>query len=165
MSAAVIDSLSRSYPAIPFSVPEARADICRLAERAGASDETMESIRLAASEGLTNVVLHAYRDEPGQMSVTAAVVDGEMWLLISDDGCGLHAEANRPGLGLGLALIANVADHFTIGAPSVGGVELQMRFDLVPAGVRTSGHALSAQSRGSAASAMRPASSRFSTTT
>jgi hypothetical protein len=47
----------------------------------------------------------------------------------------------------------------------VGGVELQMRFDLVPAGVRTSGHALSAQSRGSAASAMRPASSRFSTTT
>jgi serine/threonine-protein kinase RsbW len=165
MSATLLDSLSRSYPAIPCSVPEARNEICQLAERAGASTEAVDSIRLGASEALTNVVLHAYRDDPGLISVTAAVVEEEMWLLISDDGCGLHAEANRPGLGLGFALIADVADHFTIGAPALGGVELQMRFDLVPAESRPRMDVLGAQSRGSPDSATRPASSRFSTTT
>ncbi len=158
MSTSSAEHLTNSYPAVAGSVPEARREICALATRCGATPETVDAIRLAASEALTNAILHAYREEPGMVHVTAAVVSGEMWLLIADEGCGLHAGADRPGLGLGLAMIAHVADDLTVGAPSTGGVELTMRFDLV----RRSGRAT--QPRGSDASARRPASARFSTT-
>jgi serine/threonine-protein kinase RsbW/stage II sporulation protein AB (anti-sigma F factor) len=153
------DTLTRSYPAVPESVPAVRRDVCNLAEGAGARDETIEAIRLAASEAVTNAVLHAYRDGQGAVEVTAAVVSGEMWLFISDQGRGLKVRSDRPGLGLGLALIANVCDEFTVGAPTSGGVELRMRFSLGSA--RGGG---TTQSRGFVSSATRPASARFSTT-
>lgn len=147
--------LIRSYPATPDSVPEARRDLTSLALTAGVAQERLDAIRLAVSEALTNAVLHAYPDAAGAVHVTAAVASGELWILISDDGCGLESRTRRPGLGLGLALIAQASDDFTVGPRSSGGVELRMRFDLAaPA---------AGQSRGSIASASRPASSRFST--
>jgi anti-sigma regulatory factor (Ser/Thr protein kinase) len=151
-------SFNRTYPAVAGSIPEARRDICELAELSGAPTQKLENIRLTASEALTNAVLHAYDEESGLVHVTAAVVDGELWLLIADDGCGLQAQANNPGLGLGLALIARCSDHFSIGPRAAGGVELRMRFSL--------GSALASgfYSLGSVASASRPLSSRFSTT-
>ncbi len=149
-------TLSRSYPAIPSSVPRGRRDLVDLAVAAGASRERMEAVQLAASEALTNVVLHAYPDGPGAVHVTAAVASTELWVLIADDGCGLEARTSRPGLGLGLALIAQVADDFTIGPRAARGVEIQMRFDLAVSA--------SAQDRGSILAARTPASPRFSTT-
>ncbi len=159
MTGPAADPLIRTYPATAESVPEVRRDVCTLAASAGASDETIEAIRLAASEAVTNAVLHAYRETEGAVEVTAAVVAGEMWLLVSDQGCGLQVESDGPGLGLGLALIADVCDDFTVGAPISGGVELRMRFSLKPA-PRGGG---SGQPRGSVCSATRPASARFST--
>jgi serine/threonine-protein kinase RsbW len=158
VTAPASDTLSRTYPAVAESVPRARQDVCALADRAGASAETIEAIRLATSEAVTNAVLHAYREELGTVHLTAAVVSDEMWLLVSDEGCGLRVQADRPGLGLGLALIAHVCDDFTVGVPSSGGVELRMRFSLA---ARRGG---SGQSLGLVCSATRPASSRFSTT-
>ena len=149
-------TLSRSYPAIPSSVPRARRDLTDLALAAGASRERLEAVQLAASEALTNAVLHAYPDRPGAVHVTAAVASTELWLLIADDGRGLETRTSRPGLGLGLALIAQTADDFTIGPRAMRGVELQMRFDLA--------NARFAQERGSIVSARSPASPRFSTT-
>ncbi len=157
MSAIAEQSFNESYPAVPESIPRARRAICELAAQSGASRQKLENIRLTASEALTNVVLHAYHDEPGSLHVTAVVVEGEMWLLVADDGCGLQADADSPGLGLGLALIARSSDHFSIGPRSAGGVELRMRFNLSP-------FAGTFHGRGSAASASIPLSSRFSTT-
>ncbi len=157
VSAPASDTLSRTYPAVAESVRQAREDVCALAAQACASAETIEAIRLAASEAVTNAVLHAYREELGAVHLTAAVVSDEMWLLVSDEGRGLQVQADRPGLGLGLALIAQVCDDFTVAAPCSGGVELRMRFSLAP----TRGG--SAHSLGLVCSATRPASSRFST--
>ncbi len=152
------DTLSRTYPAVAESVPQAREDVCALAARVGAGAETIEAIRLAASEAVTNAVLHAYREELGTVHLTAAVISDEMWLLVWDEGYGLQVQGDRPGLGLGLALIAHVCDDFTVGAPSSGGVELRMRFSLAQ---RRGG---TGQSLGLVCSATRPAWSRFSTT-
>jgi anti-sigma regulatory factor (Ser/Thr protein kinase) len=157
VSATAQNSFNRTYRAVPESVPSARREICALAAQSGASPQKLENIRLTSSEALTNAVLHAYGGQPGALHVTAVVVDGEMWLLIADDGCGLQAEVDSPGLGLGLALIARCSDHFSIGPRGAGGVELRMRFNLAP--FANTFHGL-----GSAASASRPLSSRFSTT-
>jgi len=166
----VFSALNESYPAIPSSVPIARRALSAFAAAAGASEEQVEDVRLAASEALTNAVVHAYRDDSGMISVTAAVVEDELWMLISDDGCGLGARADRPGLGLGLALIAQITDDLMIVPRSSGGTEVRMRFNLASPQPVAEDHERASDGqlqgsdgrvRGSFASAARPASSRF----
>ncbi|RDJ93167.1 ATP-binding protein, partial [Lacticaseibacillus rhamnosus] len=79
---------------------------------AGVGSGRLETTRLAASEALTNVVLHAYRDGEGggRIDVVAALASSELWVLVADDGCGLHPRADSPGLGMGLALIAAISE-------------------------------------------------------
>ena len=123
------DSFSEAYPAVAESVPRARAAVTAFAEEAGAPEERLQSIRLAASEAVTNAVLHAY-DGPGSIQISLAYVDGGLWVLIADSGSGLRPRTNSRGLGLGLALIAQLADDFQIHSRGSGGTELQMRFKL-----------------------------------
>jgi serine/threonine-protein kinase RsbW len=128
---AAAQCLSESYPAIAESVPRARAAVTEFAEEVGARGERLGAIRLAASEAITNAVLHAYRQgAAGAIQINASYVEGGVWLLIADSGDGLRPRANSPGLGLGLALIAQLADDFQIHSRGSGGTELQMRFNL-----------------------------------
>jgi anti-sigma regulatory factor (Ser/Thr protein kinase) len=154
------NSLTKSYPAEPASVPSVRQEIAELALAAGGSPEQVEAIKLAVSEAVTNVVVHAYRWRPGRIYVTAAAVSDELWVLIGDNGCGMNARSNTPGLGLGLVLISQECDGFTVVTRGTGGTEVRMRFDLVAIDDTADG-----QARGSDAAAARPASARFSTTT
>jgi serine/threonine-protein kinase RsbW len=126
-------TLNATYPAEPPSVPRGRRELTDFAVAAGAGPRQVEAIRLASSEALTNAVVHAYRGEPGLLHVTAAVTSGELWILIADDGSGMQARADRPGLGLGLALIAQMSDELAIVSRANGGTEVRMRFDLVQA--------------------------------
>jgi stage II sporulation protein AB (anti-sigma F factor) len=158
-------SLNDSYPALPETVPRVRERLTALAADAGATKDQMERIRLAVSEAVTNAVVHAYGEgrgphgeSRGRIHLMAAVASDELWILVGDDGCGLQRRSNRPGIGMGLALIAKASDEFSILKRSSGGTEVRMRFRLkgaVPSGAD--------QPRGSVASASRPASSRFST--
>jgi len=99
------NTLTVTYPADPESVAIARHALTAFAADAGADHRQVEAVRLAVSEAMTNAVLHAYRDAPGDVRVTAALVSEELWVLVGDDGGGMEARPDRPGLGLGLALI------------------------------------------------------------
>ena len=46
-----------------------------------------------------------------------------------DEGTGLAPRVDSPGLGLGLGLIAQVADSADVRAPETGGTEVVMRFN------------------------------------
>jgi anti-sigma regulatory factor (Ser/Thr protein kinase) len=170
MMTAVERALNESYPAVADSVPRARGAVIKLARAAGASPDNVDSIRLAVSEALSNAVLHAYPDRSGEICVTAAVVGQEFWVLISDHGGGLGTSSVRGGLGLGLALIAQEADDFTIVPRATRGVEVRMRFELQSSPQdpgrgrgRSRRCGSSGQSRGSVSSASSPASPNFST--
>jgi anti-sigma regulatory factor (Ser/Thr protein kinase) len=133
-------ALSESYPAVPEAVPLARRALTAVAVAAGAAGERLEEIRLAVSEALTNAVVHAYRGgEAGRFHVTAAVASNELWVLVGDDGRGLHAWNESRGLGIGLSLISGLSDDFSIVTRASGGTEVQMRFDLKQAGVAPNG--------------------------
>jgi anti-sigma regulatory factor (Ser/Thr protein kinase) len=127
-------NISESFPARPESVAHARHLLADFAAEVGASERRIEDIRLASSEALTNVVLHAYQGEEGSLHVTAALVSNDLWVLIADDGYGMEPQAQRPGLGLGLGLIAQLSDHLTIAPRSGGGTEVRMRFTIVGTG-------------------------------
>jgi stage II sporulation protein AB (anti-sigma F factor) len=82
------------------------------------------------SEALTNAVLHAYGGESGMVHVNAARTGGELTVLIADDGRGMQRVSPRPGLGMGLALIATVTDYFAMSKRHEGGTEIRMRFGM-----------------------------------
>ena len=125
------EALNESYPATPEAVPLARRALAAVAAAAGAAGDRLDEIRLAVSEALTNAVVHAYRNgEAGHVHVTAAVASDELWVLIGDDGRGLHAWNDSRGLGIGLSLISGLSDDLSIVTRASGGTEVQMRFDL-----------------------------------
>jgi anti-sigma regulatory factor (Ser/Thr protein kinase) len=161
MSLVDSENLTETYPSVAEAVPTARERLTDFAARSGAAKDQVEAVRLAASEALTNAVVHAYRQHAGRLHVSAWVAESELWVLIADDGDGLQANADSPGLGVGLALIAQVTDGLAIVKRSSGGTEVRMRFDLGSTVSRYGGHS----SMSSRRSALRPASSRFSTTT
>jgi serine/threonine-protein kinase RsbW len=124
--------LSESAPAIPSAVPWARRLVGAFAAAAGVRGQRLEDVRLAASEAVTNAVAYAYDDVPGQVHVIGAVVSGELWLVIADEGNGMRTRTSETrGLGLGLGLMAQLSDALTILSRSSGGVEVRMRFDLL----------------------------------
>jgi anti-sigma regulatory factor (Ser/Thr protein kinase) len=123
-------SVRESFPAVAESVSIARRAITGCAEQAGAGPEQVQAIELAVSEALTNVVLYAYPWRTGEIHVTARVAGNELWVLIADNGCGLHSGRDTDGLGLGLALISQLTDGFSVVGRSSGGTELRLRFSL-----------------------------------
>lgn len=142
---------------MPASVPAARRAVCAVAAASGASPDDLERIGLAVSEAVTNAIVHAYSGSTdGSVQLMAAVLEGELAVLVSDDGCGLGAAPQSPGLGLGMGVIEYSADALTITTRSAGGTIIEMRFSLCerqPA----NGHSAAAQPRGSVASAICPA--------
>ena len=124
-------TLNERYAAEAESVPRARKRVSAFAAAAGVMGDRLEGVRLVVSEAVSNAVLHAYDGDGGEIQVTAAVVPGELWILIADDGFGLRAEhTHNRGLGLGLGWMAQFSDGLTLVTRSSGGLEVRLRFDL-----------------------------------
>jgi anti-sigma regulatory factor (Ser/Thr protein kinase) len=122
--------LDTVYPAVPNSVAAARANVAAVAQAAGASEGSIDSIRLAVSEAVTNAVQHAYRGRDGDVRVTATMLLGQLLVVVTDEGCGLIPHPEGAGLGCGLMLIEAHSDRRTLATPPGGGVQLEMRFSL-----------------------------------
>jgi serine/threonine-protein kinase RsbW len=93
-------------------------------------DHTLADVKLAVTEACTNVVVHAYPDGEGPMSVTAGLVDGALTVIVSDEGRGILPRPDSPGLGLGLPLIATLATTLELGTNDRQQTELRMVFEL-----------------------------------
>jgi anti-sigma regulatory factor (Ser/Thr protein kinase) len=126
------DGFLFSHPATIDAPAHARAAVGAYARGHGASPEMLAALALAVSEAVTNVVVHAYRDEPrgGTVNVAAEARAGELVVTVSDQGSGLRPRRRSPGLGLGLAIIAQCSEGLDLKRVAAGGLELTMRFDL-----------------------------------
>jgi serine/threonine-protein kinase RsbW len=81
---------------------------------------------------VSNVVQHGYRGRaPGDVTVCAEAYDHELKVIVRDAGCGMSPRADSPGAGLGLPLIARLAESVSVVAPPGGqGTVVCMTFDL-----------------------------------
>jgi serine/threonine-protein kinase RsbW len=126
-------SASFGVPATASSVGPVRHAVADFARGHGASVDELDSVSLAVSEAVTNVVLHAYRDDaaPGPVRVVVAVRGGCLTVTVTDEGCGMTPRSDSPGLGLGMGLIARMADTFEVTErPARAGLVLRMGFAL-----------------------------------
>ncbi len=76
-----------------------------------------DAIALAVSETVSNVILHAYDREDGQIRLSCRV-EGERFVVeVVDDGGGIAPRPDSPGIGHGLAIVGALAQTLDL-APS-----------------------------------------------
>ena len=121
-------------PARAENVAVVRHALGGLSDAFALSDALIADIRLAVSEACTNVVVHAYDDAPaaGLLEVEASCEHDEVAIVVRDRGRGIAPRTDSPGLGVGLPLIATLADRLEIANGVDGATEVRMHFALDP---------------------------------
>jgi len=120
--------LELTLPARPENVAVARHAIGGFADVLDVPDQTLADVKLAVTEACTNVVVHAYPGGEGPITLRATVVDGMLRVVVSDEGRGILPRADSPGLGLGLPLIATLAESLELGTGDDDATEVRMTF-------------------------------------
>lgn len=113
-----------------------RRDVVAYARQAGADPSVCDAVALAVAEALNNVVVHAYNDRPPGRVQLESYCDGEGHVIVRviDEGAGMIPRTDSPGLGLGMSLMARMADDLHVTTrPEVPGTVVAMRFSLTPA--------------------------------
>jgi len=109
------------------SVTEARHAVAALARALGAPEQ---DVALAVSEAVGNAVQHAFRfGKTGCIKLRASRENGELLVIVTDDGVGLMPDLDNPGLGVGTSIISRLPRE-TAFESSDTGTTVKMRFEL-----------------------------------
>jgi serine/threonine-protein kinase RsbW len=122
--------LELTLPARPENVAVARHAIGGFADVVEMPDQTLADVKLAVTEACTNVVVHAYPNGDGPMGLRASIAEGVLRVVVVDEGRGILPRADSPGLGLGLPLIATLAESLELGTGANEETEVRMSFRL-----------------------------------
>ncbi len=120
-------------PARPENVAVVRQALGGLANVLGIDGALLDDMKLAITEACTNVVVHAYGGDEGPLAVEMHPGADALTLVVRDQGDGirprLHPESTS-ALGLGLPLMAALADDFEIQGGEEQGTIVRMTFEL-----------------------------------
>jgi serine/threonine-protein kinase RsbW len=122
--------LELTLPARAENVAVVRHAFGGLGDVLDISDQALSDIKLAVTEACTNVVVHAYPDGDGPMAVRAHIDERRLTVVVADRGRGILPRADSPGLGLGLPLIATLAESLELGKGDDEQTEVRMTFNL-----------------------------------
>ena len=135
-----VDPWYAQYPARADQLEAIRSDLRSWLRDQLVTQEDETALTLAVSEAAANSIEHAYRTKDGgtvrvQVNLTT---NGDILLVVADDGR-WRPPAAKPGTrGRGLAMVAEAVDDFSIDTES-GGTVVRMRRRLHrPIGVRSS---------------------------
>lgn len=118
-----------------------RHALAGLAEQVGMDEAGVADLKTVVTEACMNVVVHAYRGDPGPLSVEAEPDPEGLTVVVRDEGVGIRPEADieHSSLRLGLAMIAALSSSFKISGGLDQGTEVTMRIPLRGGGSNGSG--------------------------
>jgi len=120
-----------TLPSRPENVALVRHVLDVLVGALPAGGARLDDMRLAVTEACTNVVRHAYRDgETGPMEVVMRPRPDDLEVVVSDFGAGVGPSPDVGGAGLGLPLVAALADRLDVSHAPGAGTRLAMAFTL-----------------------------------
>jgi serine/threonine-protein kinase RsbW len=118
-----------TLPARAENVAVVRHVLGAFAESLRLPDELIEDLRLAVTEACTNVVRHAYADgDPGAVEISIEPREERVRIVVADSGRGIGTSSDTSGPGLGLPLIAAIADSVDLQSAPGGGSRVAMTF-------------------------------------
>jgi serine/threonine-protein kinase RsbW/stage II sporulation protein AB (anti-sigma F factor) len=116
-----------TFPGTPLGVAAARGEVEAVARDCGIDGLALGAVKLAVNEAVTNAVVHAYAQQEGRIAVTVGLTGEALTVTVTDTGGGLAPRADSPGLGVGLPLIAQLADHLDVRSDDKG-TQIRMSF-------------------------------------
>jgi anti-sigma regulatory factor (Ser/Thr protein kinase) len=126
----VVPVFALEIPATPRAVGETRRGVGAFLREHDVDESLVERVLAAVSEAAGNVVRHAYPSRSGVVNTVADIDrDDDVQVVVADSGGGFRAGTSA-GEGLGLQIIASVADDLTVRETASGGIEVWMRFVL-----------------------------------
>lgn len=120
-------------PAKPEQIPLLRNEAAAFAAAAGMVDRDLDDVRTVVSEAATNVVLHAYDGDAQRhqdMRLDVEIIASRLIVRVSDHGVGIGNSTSVGGAGVGLRVMAVLADTFDVCRCQDGGTEVRMAFAL-----------------------------------
>ena len=120
-----------NMPALAEGVGVVRQALAGLADALAFDPAVLSDMKMAVTEACTNVVVHAYEDEPGELEVAMVAGEDDLTIVVRDHGSGITPKPARtepPALGLGLPLIAALTDAFELKGSAGHGTEVRMTF-------------------------------------
>lgn len=127
----------------PECVTLIRSALSGLGERLELDPELLDDLKTGVSEACNNVVLHAYGDHSGPLTVRLEITAAGVSALVRDHGSGIQRVA--PGvdrMGVGLAVISALADRAEFVTGPEGGTDVRMSFTRGGAGLTLAADAL-----------------------
>jgi serine/threonine-protein kinase RsbW len=126
------DRLSVTLPSDPGNLPLVRHAIRGFLDAGAVADPPAGEVLLAVTEACANIVQHAYvgADEPGEIELQAEKSGDRLIISVRDRGRGFAPRLDSPGAGLGLPVIASLADRVEIRPIPGAGTEVMMAFTL-----------------------------------
>ena len=119
-----------TMPARPEGVAVVRQALAGMADALDFDASVLADMKMAVTEACTNVVVHAYEDDDGPLGVAACVQGDRLVVVVRDRGRGILPRPDSPGLGLGLPLIATLAESLKLGTGEDDETEVWMTFRL-----------------------------------
>jgi serine/threonine-protein kinase RsbW/stage II sporulation protein AB (anti-sigma F factor) len=116
-----------TFPGTPLGVAAVRGEVEAVARECGIDGLALGAVKLAVNEAVTNAVVHAYAQQEGRIAVTVGLTGEALTVTVTDTGGGLVPRADSPGLGVGLPLIAQLADHLDVHSGDEG-TQIRMSF-------------------------------------
>jgi serine/threonine-protein kinase RsbW len=120
-------------PARAENLAVIRHAVGNVARQCGMGDEGVADLQIVVSEACSNVISHAYRDQPrGALEVEANCEASDFGVAVRDYGTGFRAAVapEAESLRLGLALISTIARSFDVAERQGGGTEVNMLLPL-----------------------------------
>jgi serine/threonine-protein kinase RsbW len=123
-----------NMPARAEGVGVVRQALAGIADALAFDAAVLSDMKMAVTEACTNVVVHAYDQDAGQLEVQMLAGDDDLTIVVRDYGTGIQprpARTEPPALGLGLPLIAALTDAFELRGTAGQGTEVRMTFAYV----------------------------------
>jgi anti-sigma regulatory factor (Ser/Thr protein kinase) len=130
----------RALPAVPLAVGRMRHELDAALVRLDVPHVRRHDVALVLTEAAANVVVHAYAGTTPGLLYTLVALSGRSLLIdVFDVGRGMVPNVDSPGLGVGLALMAQLTDGLDIVPNGGGGLRVTALFHGMPDAVPPAG--------------------------
>lgn len=116
-------------PAVPDSIPAIRRAVGDAAVELHADAAAVDSVKLAVTEAVTNIVRHAYGEDGGEIHVAVEAGTRTLVVWVVDEGGGVVAHAHDDEGGYGMRLMRALSRSCDVSS-GVDGTSVRMVFPL-----------------------------------
>lgn len=132
-----INQMSIKFQSRSANEAFARQAVAAFAAQLDPTIEEINDIKTAVSEAVTNCIVHAYKDVPGYITVSAKLYDdGEIRIVVRDKGCGIAdiQQARQPMFttgdagrsGMGFTIMESFMDRLRVRSREGIGTQVTM---------------------------------------